>query len=206
MRNVLADLALESEAMTVVAMRLARAYEDPAQGAFRRLATAVEKYWVTKRAAPAVVEALECLGGNGYVEESMMPQLYRDIGLMSVWEGAGNVAALDVLRAIAKEPEGLPAFLGECRLAAGADPRFDDHMRRLESSLAGEDPQWHARRIVEDLGVALQAALLLRHAPPAVGDAFCASRLAGDGGHAYGTLPSTTDFEGIVERAWRHHI
>jgi putative acyl-CoA dehydrogenase len=202
MLNVLADLALESEAMTVTAMRLARAYEDPAQGAFRRLATAVEKYWVTKRAAPAAVEALECLGGNGYVEESMMPQLYRDIGLMSVWEGAGNVAALDVLRAVAKEPEGLPAFLAECRLAAGADARFDEHMRGLEARLAGDDPEWHARRIVEDLGVALQASLLLQSAPPAVGDAFCASRLARDGGHAYGTLPSTTDFEGIVERAW----
>jgi putative acyl-CoA dehydrogenase len=203
MQNVLADLALESEAMTVTAMRLARAYDDPAQASFRRLATAVEKYWVTKRAAPAAVEALECLGGNGYVEESMMPQLYRDIALGSVWEGAGNVAALDVLRAMAKEPEGLPAFLGECRLAAGADARFDEHMRRLEKSLASEDLQWDARRIVEDLALALQASLLLQHAPPVVADAFCASRLGRDAGHAYGTLPSTTDFEGIVERAWR---
>ena len=128
MQNVLADLALESEAMTITAMRLARAYEDPAQGAFRRLATAVEKYWITKRAAPAAVEALECLGGNGYVEESMMPQLYRDIGLNSVWEGAGNVAALDVLRAAAKEPEAIPAFIAECNLAAGANAHFDEHM------------------------------------------------------------------------------
>jgi putative acyl-CoA dehydrogenase len=200
MQNVLADLALESEAMTVTAMRLARAYEDPAQGAFRRLATALEKYWITKRAAPAAVEALECLGGNGYVEESMMPQLYRDIGLMSVWEGAGNVAALDVLRAIAKEPEGLPAFMAECGLAAGADARFDEHMRGLSEITPSE---WDARRVVEDMAVALQASLLIRHSTPAVADAFCASRLARDSGHAYGTLPSTTDFEGIVERAWR---
>ena len=203
MQNVLADLALESEAMTVVAMRLARAYEDPAQASFRRLATAVEKYWVTKRAAPAAVEALECLGGNGYVEESMMPQLYRDIGLNSVWEGAGNVAALDVLRAITKEPEGLPALMAECNLAAGADARFDDHMRRVAAAFSSDDLEWNARRVVEDLAVAFQASLLIQHAPPAVADAFCASRLGRDGGHAYGTLPSTTDFEGIVERAWR---
>jgi putative acyl-CoA dehydrogenase len=203
MQNVLADLALESEAMTVTAMRLARAYEDPAQAAFRRLATAVEKYWVSKRAAPAAVEALECLGGNGYVEESTMPQLYRDIGLMSVWEGAGNVAALDALRVIAKEPGGLPAFLAECELARGADRRFDAHLRGLEDAFARGDLEWSARRVVEDLGVALQASLLLRHAPAAVADAFCASRLARDAGHAYGTLPEGSDLEAIVERAWR---
>jgi putative acyl-CoA dehydrogenase len=199
MQNVLADLAVESEAMTVTAMRLAAAYEDPAQVAFRRLATAVEKYWVTKRAAPAAVEALECLGGNGYVEESIMPRLYRDIGLMAVWEGSGNVAALDVLRAIAKEPEGLPAFLAECELAAGSDRRFDAHMARLRDL---EPSQWNARRIVEDLGVALQASLLIRHSTPAVADAFCASRLGRDEGHAYGTLPQGSDNEGILERAW----
>jgi putative acyl-CoA dehydrogenase len=200
MQNVLADLALESEAMTAVAMRLARAYEDPAQAAFRRLATAVEKYWVTKRAAPAAVEALECLGGNGYVEESMMPQLYRDIGLNSVWEGAGNVAGLDVLRVISKEPESLPAFLAECNLAAGADRHFDAHMHELQET---SPSPFLARRVVEDLGVALQASLLIRHAPPDVADAFCASRLGRDSGHAYGTLPSGTDTEGILDRAWR---
>ena len=199
MRNVLADLAVESEAMTQTALRLAAAYEDPAQLAFRRLATAVEKYWLTKRAAAAAVEALECLGGNGYVEESLMPQLYRDIGLMAVWEGSGNVAALDVLRAMAKEPDCLPAFLAECQEAAGADPRFDAHMAGLRET---EPSQWNARRVVEDLGVALQASLLIRFSSPAVADAFCASRLAGDSGRAYGTLPSTVDFEGIIERAW----
>jgi len=201
MRNVLADLAVESEAMTTVAMRLARAYEDPAQAAFRRLATAVQKYWVTKRAAPAAVEALECLGGNGYVEESMMPQLYRDIGLMSVWEGAGNVAALDVLRVIAKEPDALPALLAECDLALGGNTHFDAHMRRVRNE-RGPSP-FVARRVVEDLGVALQASLLIQHAPPAVADAYCASRLGRDAGLAYGTLPPATDTEGILQRAWR---
>jgi putative acyl-CoA dehydrogenase len=185
--------------MTSTAMRLARAYEDPAQSVFRRLATAVEKYWVTKRAAPAAVEALECLGGNGYVEESMMPQLYRDIGLNSVWEGAGNVAALDVLRVIGKEREALPAFLAECNLALGANRHFDAHMRTLDSAPS----EWDARRIVEDLAVALQASLLIQHAPPAVADAFCASRLGRDAGYAYGTLPAGTDTEGILDRAWR---
>ena len=126
-----------------------------------------------------------------------MPQLYRDIALGSVWEGAGNVAALDVLRVMSKEPEALPAFLAECNLAAGANQHFDDHMSRIEPS------EWNARRVVEDLALALQASLLIQHAPPAVADAFCASRLGRDQGHAYGTLPSTTDFEGIVERAWR---
>ena len=128
-----------------------------------------------------------------------MPQLYRDIGLNSIWEGAGNVAALDVLRAAGKEPEALPTFIAECNLAAGANRHFDAHMAQLE-----RDPdQWNARRVVEDLAVALQASLLLQHAPAAVADAYCASRLGRDEGHAYGTLPSTTDFEGIVERAWR---
>ena len=129
-----------------------------------------------------------------------MPQLYRDIGLNSVWEGAGNVAALDVLRVIAKEPDALPAFLAECELALGANPHFDAHVRGCNER--GPSP-FVARRFVEDLAVALQASLLIQHAPPAVADAYCASRLGRDQGHAYGTLPSTTDFEGILERAWR---
>src|SRR6201985_2126872 len=131
MRNVLADLALESEAATVAALRVARAYDEPSEGAFRRFATAVCKYWVSKRAAAHAAEALECLGGNGFVEDSGMPLLYRDAPLNSIWEGSGNVAALDVLRAIVKEPEGLPAFLAECELAAGAEPRVDAHLPRL---------------------------------------------------------------------------
>ncbi|WP_050897043.1 acyl-CoA dehydrogenase family protein [Patulibacter medicamentivorans] len=213
MANVLADLAIESEAATATALRVARAY-DEADGPFRRFATAVEKYWVCKRAAGHANEALECLGGNGFVEESGMPLLYRDAPLMSIWEGSGNVAALDVLRAMVKEPEGLPAFLAECELATGADRRFDAHLAATRARVAGlfdpDDPrdpgerltgaQFEARRIVEDLGVTLQASLLLRHAPAAVSDAFCAGRL-GDGGRAYGTLPRGVDATAIVDRA-----
>jgi len=204
MQNVLADLAIESEAATTVAMRIARAYDEgDAEASFRRFATAVEKYWVCKRAPMHAAEALECLGGNGFVEESGMPRIYRDSPLNSIWEGSGNVAALDVLRAMAKEPEGLPAFLAECELAAGADARLDEHLGKVKdglAALAGEDPQWHARRVVEDLGVALQASLLVRNAPSAVADAFCAARL-GAGGRAFGTLPAGVDAEPIVDRA-----
>jgi putative acyl-CoA dehydrogenase len=214
MLNVLADLALESEAATAVAMRVARAYDED-DAAFRRLATAVMKYHVCKRAAPHANEALECLGGNGFVEDSGLPLLYRDAPLMSIWEGSGNVAALDVLRALAKEPDGLPAFLTECALAAGADGRFDAHLAKargqIEALFAADDPrpveervyesQFLARRIVEDLALALQGSLLLRHAPPAVADAFCAARLGGEGGRAYGTLPAGVDARAIVDRA-----
>jgi putative acyl-CoA dehydrogenase len=204
MRNVLADLAVESEAATVSAMRVARAYDED-ELAFRRFATAVMKYWVCKRAPGHAAEALECLGGNGFVEDSGMPLLYRDAPLNSIWEGSGNVAALDVLRAMVKEPEGLPAFLAECELAAGAEPRLDAHLARArehaEAAFAGEDPQFLARRVVEDLAVALQASLLVRHAPAAVADAFCATRLAGQGGRVYGTLPAGVDAGAIIERA-----
>jgi putative acyl-CoA dehydrogenase len=215
MRNVLADLALESEAATVTAMRVARSYDEAGDGAFRRFATAVCKYWVTKRAAAHAAEALECLGGNGFVEDSGMPLLYRDAPLNSIWEGSGNVAALDVLRAIVKEPEGLPAFLAECELAAGAEPRLDAHLARVRArvsaTFAGSDgasaearlyaSQFGARRLVEDLAVALQASLLVRHAPSAVADAFCAGRLEGDRGRVYGTLPAGIDATAIIERA-----
>jgi putative acyl-CoA dehydrogenase len=202
MVNVLADLAIESEAATASAMRIARAY-DEADDAFRRFATAVMKYWVCKRAPQHAVEALECLGGNGYVEESGMPRLLRDSPLNSIWEGSGNVAALDVLRAMAKEPEGLPAFLAEVETASGANAHLDAHLARMKDALArlGEDdPQWSARGLVEDLGLAFQASLLVRHAPPAVSDAFCAGRLAG-GGRAFGTLPAGIDGAAIVQRA-----
>ena len=215
MRNVLADLAVESEAATVTAMRVARAYDEPSEGAFRRFATAVCKYWVAKRGAGHAAEALESLGGNGFVEDSGMPLLYRDAPLNSIWEGSGNVAALDVLRAIVKEPEALAAFLDECELAAGAEPRLDAHLvrvrARVRETFGGEDDasaeerlyagQFGARRLVEDLAVALQASLLVRHAPPAVADAFCAGRLEGDRGRVYGTLPAGVDAKAIIERA-----
>jgi putative acyl-CoA dehydrogenase len=215
MQNVLADLAIESEAATASALRVARSYDEPGEGAFRRFATAVMKYWVSKRAAAHAAEALECLGGNGFVEDSGLPRLYRDAPLNSIWEGSGNVAALDVLRAIVKEPAGLPAFLAECELAAGAEPRLDAHLagvrERIEAVFAGRDgespeqllyeSQFEARRVVEDLAVALQGSLLVRHAPPAVADAFCAARIGAGGGRVYGTLPAGVDAAAIIERA-----
>ncbi len=206
MRNVLADLALESEAATASAMRVARSYDaGPEEAAFRRFATAVMKYWVCKRAAAHAAEALECLGGNGFVEDSGMPLLYRDAPLNSIWEGSGNVAALDVLRAMVKEPEGLPAFLEECTQAEGADARLDAHLERVreqsQAVFASADPQFQARRVVEDLALALQGSLLVRFTPPAVADAFCAARLAGESGRVYGTLPAGVDAGAIIERA-----
>ncbi len=199
MRNVLADLALESEAATALAMRLAGAYDEDSD--LRRLATAVGKYWLCKRVPAHAAEALECLGGNGYVEASGMPRLYREAPLASIWEGSGNVICLDVLRAIARRPESLELYLGELDAARGADRRLDDFVGRLRRELA--DPgerESRARRIVEAMGLGLSAALLVRHAPAAVADAFCAARLAGGAGHEYGTLPAGTDFAAIIER------
>ncbi|MFD9043389.1 acyl-CoA dehydrogenase family protein [Streptomyces bottropensis] len=207
MRNVLADLALESEAATVLAMRLAAAYDaaesgDENERSLLRLAVPVAKYWVTKRCAPLVVEASECLGGNGYVEESGMPRLLRESPLNSVWEGAGNVQALDVLRALQREPGSLDAYLREVGRARGADHRLDGAIKGLLTELADLDGiEARARRLVERLALVLQGALLVRYAPPAVADAFCASRLGGDRGTAFGTLPHTLDLASIVERA-----
>jgi putative acyl-CoA dehydrogenase len=207
MRNVLADLAIESEAATAAALRVTRSYDDPSQAPFRRFATAVMKYWLTKRAAPHAAEALECLGGNGFVEDSGLPRLYRDSPLNSIWEGSGNVAALDVLRAVAREPEGPSAFLAECELAAGAEPRLDAHLARVRDRLGAlaattpQEAQFGARGLAEELAVALQGSLLVRHAPPAVADAFCAARLEGQGGRVYGTLPAGVDAAAIVDRA-----
>jgi putative acyl-CoA dehydrogenase len=212
MRNVLADLALESEAATVLAMRLARAYDeahldaqagDDATGAqlFKRLATAVGKYWVCKRAPNHAFEALECLGGNGYVEDSGMPRLYREAPLASIWEGSGNVISLDVLRALARAPQSLEVFLHEVELARGGDARLDAHVAALrEEFTRPTELEARARLVVERMALALQGSLLVRHAPAAVADAFCASRLARDGGLEYGTLPAGSDFEAIIER------
>ncbi|QYX76833.1 acyl-CoA dehydrogenase family protein [Streptomyces akebiae] len=207
MRNVLADLALESEAATTLAMRLASAYDaaeagDENERSFLRLAVPVAKYWVTKRCAPLVVEASECLGGNGYVEESGMPRLLRESPLNSIWEGAGNVQALDVLRALQREPGALDAYLREVGRARGADHRLDGAIRALLTELADlAGVEARARRLVERLALVLQGALLTRYAPPAVADAFCASRLGGDWGTAFGTLPHTLDLASVVERA-----
>jgi putative acyl-CoA dehydrogenase len=204
MVNVLADLAVESEATTVLMMRLAGAFDrasDPEQAAFKRLALAVAKYWTCKRAIAVVAEALECHGGNGYVEESIMPRLYREAPLNSIWEGSGNVNALDVLRAMAREPEAMTAFVDEVEQARGSDPRLDDAVDELKRQLSDPtDAEARARRIVELMAVALEASLLVRHGDPAVAEAFCASRLDSGGGRSFGTLPPSPELAGIVRR------
>ncbi|HEY1822598.1 MAG TPA: acyl-CoA dehydrogenase family protein [Trebonia sp.] len=204
MANVLADLAIESEAATTVAMRLAAAADraaagDPYERAFRRLALAVTKYHVCKLAPAHAAEALECLGGNGYVEESGLPRLYREAPLQSIWEGSGNVAALDALRALTRQPEAAEAFFTELDQARGADHRLDDAIERLKKDAA--DPAEHAaRRLAESMAVTLQASLLIRHGDPVVADAFTATRLAGAGGRAYGTLPPGTRTAAVLPR------
>ncbi|WP_330320894.1 acyl-CoA dehydrogenase family protein [Streptomyces clavifer] len=204
MRNVLADLALESEAATTLALRLAAAYDanTEEERAFLRIAVPTAKYWVTKRCGAVVGEALECLGGNGYVEESGMPRLLREAPLNSIWEGSGNVQALDVLRALQREPQALNAFLQEVGKARGADHRLDAAIKDLLTELADLDAvEARARRLVERMALVLQGSLLLRWAPPEVADAFCASRLGGDWGSAFGTLPHSLDLASVVERA-----
>ena len=205
MRNVLADLALESEAATALTLRLAGAADravrgDAGEQAFRRIATAVGKYWVTKRGPAFTAEALECLGGNGYVEDSGMPRHYREAPLLSIWEGSGNVNALDVLRALRRAPDTAQALFGELALAQGADARLDAAVTRLKDLLATTS-EAGARRLVEHMALTLQASLLVRHAPSAVADAFCATRLGGDWGHAFGTLPDAADVDAVLDRA-----
>ncbi|MCU0976947.1 MAG: isovaleryl-CoA dehydrogenase [Steroidobacteraceae bacterium] len=206
MQNVLADLCLESEAATALAMRLARAFDGAAAGdlferSFARVATAVAKYWITKRAVAAVAEALECTGGNGFVEESPLARLYRDVPVNAIWEGSGNVQCLDVLRALAREPEAAPALLTEIRAGASGEPRLAALADELAAAMSAAIPaEGSARVLVERIAVGLQASLLARHAPAAVADAFCASRLAGRGG-LFGTLPPGCDLGAIVERA-----
>jgi putative acyl-CoA dehydrogenase len=207
MANVLADLAVEAEAATTLAMRVAGAFDraagDPAEAAVRRLATAVAKYWVCKRAPAVAAEALECLGGNGYVEESGLPRLYREAPLNSLWEGAGNINCLDVLRVLARRPDAVAAVLEELAAAGGGDARLDRAAAALARELAADPAasEAGARRLVERLAVLLQGALLVRHGHPAVADAFCATRVAGDRGAAFGTLPPGLDLAAIVERA-----
>lgn len=210
MRNVLADLALESEAATALALRLAAAY-DAARGEgedaerqrqLLRIAVPAAKYWVTKRCTPLVGEALECLGGNGYVEESGLPRLLRESPLNSIWEGSGNVQALDVLRALQRSPAALDAFLLEIGEARGADHRLDAAVKGVLTELSDLDGiEARARRLVERMALVLQGSLLVRHAPPEVADAFCASRLGGDWGTAFGTLPYGLDVTSVVRRA-----
>jgi putative acyl-CoA dehydrogenase len=207
MQNVLADLCVESEAATISALRLARSYDEVAAGdddahRFRRLANAVLKYWICKRGPVHAGEALECLGGNGYVEESGMPRLFREMPLSSIWEGSGNVQCLDVLRAMVRHPESVEAFATEVDEGGVMEPRLDAFGRKLRDDLA-RDPETletRARSLVERMALALQGSLLVRYGDPAVADAFCASRLDGDWGQAFGTLPPGTDFKRIIER------
>lgn len=206
MQNVLADLCLESEAATALAFRLARSFDeserDEMQRLFSRIATAIGKFWITKRGIAVVAEALECLGGGGYVEEAPLARLYRDIPLNSIWEGSGNVQCLDVLRAMRKEPDTVEALFAELRQARGMEARYDAFVQRIERELADTNfIEARARRIVEALGLALQASLLLQHGHPAVAEAFCASRLAGEQRLVLGTLSVGAALAVIIERA-----
>jgi putative acyl-CoA dehydrogenase len=201
MQNVLADLAIESEAATALAVRLAAAL-DAGESAFLRLAGAAAKFWVCKRTPAVVGEAMEVLGGNGYVEESGLPRLYRQAPLNSIWEGSGNVIALDVLRAMGRSSDTLAAVSDEIELARGLDDRFDDAVKRLHAEL-GDPTQLpvRARRIAGLLALCLQGSLLLRFSPAPVADAFCATRLGGDWGAVLGTLPAGVPTRDVVERA-----
>jgi putative acyl-CoA dehydrogenase len=207
MINVLADLAVESEAATTVVMRLAGAVDravrgDDSEAGFRRVALAVTKYWLCKRWSTHAAESLECLGGNGYIEDFGMARLYREAPLVSIWEGSGNVAALDTLRAMVRQPETVESFFAELDRAAGTDARYDDALALLRKQFSDADQlPYRARRVVERMALLLQGSLLLRHGDPAVADAFVASRLAADWGVAFGTLPTGLDTAKILERA-----
>ncbi len=204
MTNVLADLALESEAATCFALRVAAAVDqaahDPQQAAFARIATAVGKYWVCKRAAVFVNEAQECLGGAGYVEESILPRLYRQAPLNSIWEGSGNIQCLDVLRALAREPQVLAALEQELAGVAGMEACFDAALAALRAQLAGVPDQTQARAVTERLALLLQAAELLRAGSP-LAPVFIRSRLGAEHGMAFGTLPADVDFAAVLARA-----
>jgi len=206
MAAVIADLQLEAEAATWTALRLAAAHDDEGAAPFRRLATAVAKYWVCKRGPNHAYESLECLGGNGYTESFPLARRYREQPVLAVWEGSGNVIALDVLRAMAREPESVAAFDAELATQLGTNDLFDQHVERVRA-LAGRaaaDPAAApavARRLVEAMALALQAATLLAHAPALVAEAFCLARLGPDRSAEYGALPDGVDIDALVERA-----
>jgi len=204
MQNVLADLSLETEAAALLAFRLSRAFDraeaDERERLLMRLMTPIAKYWLCKRLPPLVVEAMECLGGNGYVEEAPLARLHREAPLNGIWEGSGNVICLDVLRSVEREPDSIEALLAEIGRGGVRSRRGATAISQmLENSGSAE---LRARRIVEAIAVALQASLMEQHALPEAADAFCASRLEGDWGRAFGTLPSTSPCETIVRRAW----
>lgn len=203
MASVLADLSIEYEAALALGIRLAATFdsEQPQSAALRRLALPAAKFWVCKRTPSAVGEALECLGGNGYIEESGLPRLYREAPVNSVWEGSGNVTALDLVRALTHEPEALDAYLAEIAPTSGADPRLDAAVTDLLTSLSDvTDLPVRARRLAEQVASVLAGALLVRNGDPAVADAYCATRLAGDRGDSFGTLPRGTDTASVLAR------
>lgn len=206
MRNVLADLALESEAATALAMRLARAFDrtsDEHEAAFARLLTPIAKYWICKRGSHFAQEAMECLGGNGYVEEGgegVLARIYREMPVNSIWEGAGNIMALDLLRALRKA-DAAAVLARELAPARGQHAALDRLMASLPAQMEMLGTEAEARRLAEKLALAIQAALLCQTAPAPVFSAFCESRLAGDWGHAFGTLAGGCDFDAIIDRA-----
>ncbi len=214
MRNVLADLALESEAATLLVTRLAAAFDsrkaNTAERGFARLATAFSKYWLCKRVPLVVGEALECLGGNGYVEDSGMPRLYREAPLYGIWEGSGNVICLDVLRALSREPEALDAIREEFQVGAGADKTLTAFLSQTENELRealkhqsnGGSLEAGARRISERLALGMQALLMVRHASPDRAELFLASRLRGDHGQTFGTLPAGANLRPVLDSAF----
>ena len=206
MRNVLADLALESEAATALAIRLARSFDritEPHEAVMARLLTPIAKYWICKRGSHFAQEAMECMGGNGYVEEGgegVMARIYREMPLNSIWEGAGNIMALDVLRALHRA-DAVAALAHELAAAKGAHPALDQLAAALLARLQELGTEVEARRLAQDVALAVQAALLYQTAPAAVFSAFCESRIAGNWGQAFGTLAAGTDFRSIIARA-----
>jgi len=206
MQNVLADMELEAEAANHMAFRVARALDGVAAGnngeaSFLRIATAVGKYWVCKRQPGHAYEAMECIGGSAVMENSIMPRLYREAPINTIWEGSGNVQCLDVLRAMRKEPDTLETFLDEVGRASGRDRRFDDYFGGLQAEFTRLDNiEYRARSVVEKMALGLQASLLLRQAPDFIADAFCSSRLGPGSGHTYGMLPEGIDCAAIVDR------
>jgi putative acyl-CoA dehydrogenase len=207
MRNVLADMALEVEAATALSMRLARAFdaqEDQDETLLRRILTPVAKYWICKRCPTLVAEAMEVHGGNGYVDEGPMPRLFRQSPLNSIWEGSGNVMCIDTLRAMARHPGSLEVLTAEVAPALGKSSAFDGFVGALQKGLTSpQDIELRSRELTQGIALAMQGALLLRHAPAPVAEAFCASRLApGHWGAAFGTLPANSDFGTLLARAW----
>jgi putative acyl-CoA dehydrogenase len=207
MMNVLADMALETEAATALSMRLARAFdaqEDEAENLLRRILTPVAKYWICKRCPTLVAEAMEVHGGNGYVDEGPMPRLFRQSPLNSIWEGSGNVMCLDTLRAMGRHPGSVEVLAAELAPALGKNRAFDGFVAKLKGGLGNpQDIEIRSRELTQGMALAMQGALLLRHAPAPVAEAFCASRLTpGHWGAAFGTLPATTDFNTLLDRAW----